>query len=291
VRIPNAGPVRVGLKLPQQGVGVDDLRAVWRCADEAGFDHLWGFDHLVPILGGVPDPILEGWMTLAAMAEATSRVRVGLMVSPITLRHPALLAKMAATVDHFSGGRLEFGLGAGSSEAEHAMLGLEYGPPGPRIERLREALRAIVSLWTRDRTTLDGAYYRLRDACSDPEPLQRPHPPIWVGGKGERRTLRVVAELADAWNVFRATPEEAGRLSGVLDRHCADVGRAPGEIRRSVQIPLDPGDPAATVELAHAYLERGFREPIIAVAPPNSRSDAYVAADRVLPGIRALGGA
>jgi alkanesulfonate monooxygenase SsuD/methylene tetrahydromethanopterin reductase-like flavin-dependent oxidoreductase (luciferase family) len=219
------------------------------------------------------------------MAQATSRVRIGLMVAGNTYRHPGVLAKMATTIDHLSGGRLEFGLGASGAEVEHTMLGIPFYTAGERIRRLAEALTVCRKLWTEERASFDGRYYTLTDAVSNPKPLQRPHPPIWVGGAGEKLTLRVVAEHADVWNVIGSV-EEVVRKASVLDQHCADVGRNPAEIKRSVQPRFDPADPAAMVDLLHAYIEAGFTENIIYVPPGDEPvRAAEIAAERVLPAI------
>src|SRR5262245_8912593 len=206
------------------------MRAVWRIADESGFDHVWNFDHFAAIAGDPAGDVLEGWTRLGALAEATSRLRIGCMVTGNTYRHPGVLAKMAVTVDHLSNGRLEMGIGAGWAEIEHTTLGLEFGAsPGRRIAWLDEACRVMKLLWTEERASFEGQRYRLDGAYGNPKPVQRPWPPLWIGGRGERRTLRVVAEHADVWNTGDE-PEEVARLSGVLDRHCADVGRDPSEI-------------------------------------------------------------
>src|SRR5262252_3924329 len=218
--------MRYGLKLSQDAT-IDQLRAVWRVADDAGFDHCWCMDHLATLGPRDDGPIFEAWALLAGMAVATSRVRIGCMVTGNTYRHPAVLAKMAVTVDHLSGGRLEFGLGAAWAELEHTMLDLEYGTAGQRIARLEEACRMVKMLWSEERSAFDGRHYRLVGAIANPKPVQKPHPPIWIGGSGERRTLRVVAEHADVWNAAGGDPAEVARLSDILDRHCADVGRDP----------------------------------------------------------------
>src|SRR5215813_3745634 len=155
-------PVRVGIKLSQQLCTIEQQRAVWALADEAGFDHLWIFDHFNPIGSGPLDGVIwEGWTLLAAMTEATRQVRIGLMVGGNTYRHPGVLAKIATTIDHLSGGRLEFGLGASGAEGEHTMLGLPFGSPGERIRRLGEALTVCRRLWTEERVTFAGRYYTL----------------------------------------------------------------------------------------------------------------------------------
>jgi F420-dependent oxidoreductase-like protein len=273
----------LGLKLSPQNCTIDQLRAVWRIADEAGFEHLWAFDHFAPIFADVTGDVFEGMTLLAAMAEATSRVRIGLMVTGNTYRHPGVLAKMATTIDHLSGGRLEFGIGAGGAEIEHAMLGIPFHSSGERIRRLGEALTVCRKLWTEERSSFAGRYYTLADAVSNPKPLQQPHPPIWIGGAGEKLTLRVVAEHADVWNVIGPV-DEIARKSEMLDQHCADVGRDPAEIKRSVQPRFDLTNPAAMVDMLHAYTAAGFTENIVYVPPGDEPvRAAEIAAERVLP--------
>jgi len=275
----------LGIKLSPQNCTIADMRAVWRIADEAGFDHLWAFDHLNPIFADVSDDVFEGMTLLAAMAEATSRVRIGLMVAGNTYRHPGLLAKMATTIDHLSGGRLEVGIGASGAEAEHTMLGIPFYTAGERIRRLAEALTVCRKLWTEERSSFDGRYYTLTDAVANPKPLQQPHPPIWIGGAGEKLTLRVVAEHADVWNVI-GTVDDVVRKAAILDQHCTDVGRDPATLKRSVQPRLDAANPAAMVDLLHAYIDAGFTENIVYIPPgDNPVRAAEIAAERVLPEI------
>ena len=276
-------PVRLGLEAPPQHCRIDELRAVWRIADEAGFAHVWGFDHFAPIAGDVRGDVFEGWSLLAAMAVATQRVRIGVMVTGNTYRHPGVLAKMAVTVDHLSGGRLEFGLGAAWAEVEHIMLGLPFPPVGERIRRMGEALVVLKKLWTEETADFDGRYYALHGAVAGPKPVQRPHPPIWVGGGGEKVTLRYVARHADVWNAGGGELETAVRKSGVLDDHCAAVGRDPGEIRRSRPVQLDPREPAAAVEELERSVQAGFTENVVSVKSPDIRGAAEVAAADVLP--------
>jgi F420-dependent oxidoreductase-like protein len=280
------GDVHIGLKLAPQFTTVDEMRAVWRVADEAGFDHCWNFDHFASIgaRGNLGD-VFEGWTLLGAMAEATSRVRIGCMVTGNTYRHPGVLAKMAVTVDHLSDGRLEFGLGAAWADIEHTMLDLEFGTAGRRIARMEEACRMIKLLWSEDRTSFDGEHYRLVDAIANPKPVQRPGPPIWIGGSGERKTLRVVAQHADVWNLASAEVEEGIRLSGVLDEHCAAVDREPAEIRRSVQ--LFYSDVETLLREAEGFATNGFLELIVGVRAGTAEADATAVAE-VLPRLRSL---
>lgn len=219
------------------------LEEFWRSADEIGFHAIWNYDHFYGLghgLSQADQPTLEAWTTLAAMATLTNRSRVGCMVTGVTYRHPAVLANMAVTVDHISGGRLDLGLGAAWHEAEHAGYGIPFPAASERIDRLDEALTIIKLLWTEPRATYEGRFWTLTDAMCEPKPVQRPRPRIVVGGSGERKTLRVVAKHADEWNGLAPTPEEFARLSKILDEHCEAVGRKPSEIRRSVQLFVMP---------------------------------------------------
>jgi len=282
--MPDDHPIRLGIKLSPQHCTIDELRAVWRIGDEAGFDHVWGFDHFAPIFSDVKGTMYEGWMLLAAMAEVIERARIGLMVTGNTYRHPAVLAKMATTVDHLSGGRLEFGLGAAWAEIEHTMLGIPFYTVGQRIRRMDEALQVIRKLWTEDEADFDGRYYQLNKAVSNPKPIQQPHPPIWIGGSGEKLTLRAVAMHADVWNAGGDIETLRHKVS-VLEQHCEAVGRDPHEIRRSTQLWLDPKEPSAMVEKLDQYAAEGFTENIVIVVPPNPVAAAELAATEVLPRI------
>ncbi len=266
-------PVRVGLKYAQIGVSLQALRDVWRVADDADFDHLWLMDHFLPLTRSatgwyqhdLTDPVFESWTMLAAMAERTRRIRIGVNVTGHLYRHPSVLAKMAATVDHLSGGRLEMGVGAAWAEREFNSLGIPMPVRGERIDRLDEACEVLKLLWTKDVADFDGRFYQLHGAISEPKPLQQPHPPIWIGGSGERKTLRVAARHADVWNIPGGDPDEAARLSGVLDAHCEAVGRDPGTIRRSVGVRYLPDAPERTLATAEAMVERGFTELLVTV--------------------------
>jgi F420-dependent oxidoreductase-like protein len=273
-------PVRIGLKLSQQHTDVAELRAIWQVADQSGFDHLWSFDHFAAIMGDPERDVLEGWTLLGAMAEATSRVRLGCMVTGNTYRHPAVLAKMAVTIDRLSGGRLEFGIGAAWAEIEHEMLGIEFGTPGRRVAWLDEACQLMKLLFTQERTTFEGERYALRDAIANPKPVQKPYPPFWIGGRGERKTLRVIAQHADVWNAPGGEPDEVARLAGILDAHCADVGRDPAEIRRSVQVRYG-GDDDALLRSAEAFAQRNIRDLILVLSPGEARANAERAATLV----------
>lgn len=278
--------LRFGLKLSQNAT-IEQLRGVWRIADDGGFDTCWVMDHFASLGDADDGPVFETWTMLAAMAELTSRVRIGCTVVGNTYRHPGVLAKQAVTVDHLSGGRLEFGIGAGWAENEHTMLGLPFGTRGERADRLEESLQILRSLWTQPRTTFAGAHYTLDDAVAEPKPVQQPYPPIWVGGSGPRRTLRLAAEHADVWNAAGGPPEEIAESSAILDRHCADVGRDPGEIRRSVQIRV-VGTGDGLVPTVARYVEVGVTDVVFVLVADDPVALAASMPDQ-LDALRALG--
>lgn len=254
-------PLRFGLKHSGQDTTIPSLRHVWRIAEEAGFDHLWDFDHLASIGAGGPDrPIFEGWSLQAAMAEATRRLRIGCLVTGNTYRNPALLAKIAVTVDHLSGGRLEFGIGAAWAEVEHQMYGIQGLEH--RVGRLSESLAILKSLFTEERTNFEGRYYRMTDAISNPKPLQRPYPPFWIGGQGEM-VLRLVARHADVWNISGGDPESIKAHIARFEEACGAVGRDPSQIRRSLQFGWDGKDRHELLDLSARLLELGITEQVL----------------------------
>ena len=286
--MPGPGPT-FGLKASQQHMTIDQVRQIWAVADERGFDSCWAFDHFVPMGRVRSGDIFEAWTLLAAMAQATTRVRIGTLVTGNIYRHPGILAKMAATVDHVSGGRLIMGLGAGGDAYADAMLGLPAYPARERIERLGEACHVLSLLWTAETATFTGKYYRLDQALSDPKPLQRPRPPLRIGSSGERYGLRVVAEHADVWMNASLRPDdldELTRLSRVLDRHCDDVGRDPATIRRAVQFRL-PDDDDATMQAVERYLQAGFSD--ILFMPYTGGLPRIQDLAALLPKLRSLG--
>jgi F420-dependent oxidoreductase-like protein len=215
------------------------LREFWRAADELGFHSVANYDHFYGLVDNA-GPTLEGWTSLAAMATIVQRARISCMVTGVTYRNPAVLAKMAVTVDHISGGRLDFGLGAGWHEAEHRGYGIEFPSAGTRVAMLDEALTIIKRMWTEESVTFQGKHYSVHDALCEPKPLQQPRPPIVIGGE-KPKMLRVVARHADEWNV--PSHGDVGlwaTTSANLDAACAEVGRDPAEITRSVQLFIQP---------------------------------------------------
>ena len=280
-----AHPLGFGLKLSGQDTTIEALRAVWRIADEGGFDHVWDFDHFASIGEGGPDrPIYEGWALQAAMAEATKRVRIGCLVTGNTYRNPAVFAKVAVTVDHLSGGRLEFGIGAGWAEIEHQMYGIEG--LDHRVGRLSESLQIIKSLFIEERTNFDGRYYHLKDAIANPKPIQKPHPPFWIGASGQT-TLRLVARYADVWNIADGNADRVAERTAMLDEACASVGRDPAEIRHSLQFGWDGKDRNQLIELSGRLLELGITEQVIYLRGAQPVALAEKIAE-MLPELRAL---
>jgi len=228
--------IRFGIQTGQQFADWREIVRVWQRAEALGFDTAWTYDHFVAVMMDPYDPCLEAWSCLAALAVHTTRIRIGALVTGNTYRHPAVLAKIATTVDVISGGRLEFGIGAGWYEPEHRMLGLPFGTAAERCARLDEALSVIRALWCERQTTLDGHYYRLSEAIAEPKPVQRPHPPITVAGAGERRLLPVVARHADAWSSF-GSPAVFRHKIEILRRCCEAEGRDADAIEKGVLVP------------------------------------------------------
>ncbi len=262
--------MRFAFKTAPQNTTWADMLAIWQAADDIElFESGWTFDHFYPIFSDSTGPCLEGWATLAAFAQATRRLRLGCMVTGIHYRHPAVLANMAATIDIVSDGRLELGLGAGWNQEESGAYGIELGSPRDRSDRFEEALAVIVGLLTQTTTDFEGRFYRLTAARCEPKPVQRPHPPICVGGGGEKRTLRTAARFAQHWNFVGGSVEDFRHKREVLAGHCAAIGRDPDEILCSFQARLAPhDDPAQVADLAASFADAGCGLCIVALTPP-----------------------
>src|SRR5436305_4102995 len=195
-------PMRFAIKTRPEHTPWARILDVWQAADEISlFESAWNWDHFYPLSGDLAGPNLEAWTMLAALAQATSRIRIGCQVTGMIYRHPAVLANMAATADIISGGRLELGLGAGWNQQECDAYGIELPPLRERFDRFDEAVEVIVKLLTETTANFSGKHYQLADAYNEPKPVQKPHPPIVIGGGGEKRTLRTVARWAQHWNV------------------------------------------------------------------------------------------
>jgi F420-dependent oxidoreductase-like protein len=277
---------------PRPSALVDRLAATVRAADDAGLDTVWVPDHLMQgAPGTTPEQeMLEAYTTLGFLAAQTTRVRLGTMVSGVTFRPPSLLIKAVTTLDVLSGGRAWFGVGAGYHEAEAAAMGLSLPPTGERFDRLEEVLRLALRMWSGDDSPFDGAYYRLGRPVNSPNSVQRPHPPILIGGTGERRTLRLVAAYADACNIFDV-PDGGKTIThklGVLARHCEDVGRDYAEISKTVSTRLGDGEPPEAFADRCAELARfGLDHVVVITTGPWTEQalDALAAARPTVSGI------
>jgi F420-dependent oxidoreductase-like protein len=231
--------VRFGIQTPNQNTTWDDLVATWRDAESLGFDSAWVYDHFIPIFGDTDGPCLEGWTMLSALAAETSRLRIGILVTGNTYRNPALLAKMATTVDHVSHGRLVLGIGAGWFEKDHTAYGFEFGTPHERARKLGEALDVITKLWSADHPSFAGKYYRLDHAPFAPPNVQKPHPPIVIGGQGKEWIVPLVARYGDGWNaVSGVTPDGIRERRKIIEEECRKIHRDPCPSYVSVLLPL-----------------------------------------------------
>jgi len=264
--------MRFAIKTAPQHTTWDDMLAVWTAADDIEiFESAWTFDHFYPIFSDPTGPCFEGWTTLAALAQATRRLRVGVLVTGNVYRHPAVLANMAATLDVISDGRLELGLGAGWNEEECTAYGIDLPPLKERFDRFDEACEVIIGLLSNETTDFDGRHYRLRAARCSPKPVQRPHPPLCIGGLGEKRTLRAVACWAQHWNAPALSPADLEHKRAVIAAHCADVGRDPSEIMTSTHLRLgEDGDPGRVAEQAAALAESGLDLGIVYLPVPHT---------------------
>lgn len=293
--------MRVGLQLPsfcsEQGPAAigPRLAEIARTADEGGFASLWVMDHYfqIPLVGPAEQEMLEGYGALSYLAALTSRVKLGTLVTGVTYRHPGLLVKTVTSLDVLSGGRAYLGIGAAWFDREHHGLGVPYPPLGERFERLEETLQIAKQMWSDDTGAYEGRHYRLAETLNSPQALSRPHPPILIGGLGEKKTLRLVARYADACNLFAmiGTPELARKLD-VLKAHCDDVGRDYGEIEKtSLGITqTEPGvvKPGEIVAQCRELAALGFEHAIFGLPNLDELATVEVFAREVIPEVAAL---
>jgi alkanesulfonate monooxygenase SsuD/methylene tetrahydromethanopterin reductase-like flavin-dependent oxidoreductase (luciferase family) len=257
-------------------VHYDDIQRVWREADAIPvIEHAWLFDHFMPIAGDPDGPVYEGWTLLSALAAQTSRLRLGLLVTSNRFRPPPMLAKIAATVDTVSGGRLNFGIGAGSlpshplARREYDALGLPYHDAADAAGALAEACTVIRRLWTEDKPfDFGGEYVKVTGAFCNPKPVQRPQPPIMIGGGRSATVLRTVAEHADMWNFPGGGVGDIVRRGALLDRYCAEIGRDPASISRSIGVPVSYDQPGSTRDAIREAADAGIGHVILGLTPP-----------------------
>ena len=267
--------MRFAIKTRPEHQTWEELRDAWVVADEIPlFESAWNWDHFYPLTEPFDDANFEAWTMLAAMAQATRRIRIGCQVTGMIYRHPAVLANMAATVDIISGGRLELGLGAGWNQMECDAYGIDLPPLKERFDRFDEGVEAIVRLLSQSTTTFPGQYVKLTEARCEPKPVQRPHPPITIGGRGKKRTLRTVARWAQQWNAIATSAQEWLELKEVLIGHCDAIGRDVNEITCSVNVRIEPdGSLEPVVAAAAAYRDAGA-DLIIVNLPLHAKPDS-----------------
>ena len=276
--------MRFAIKTFPQHTTWPEMLAVWRAADDIEvFESAWNFDHFYPIMSDSDGPCLEGWTSLAALAQATRRIRVGCQVTGMIYRHPAVLANMAATVDIVSNGRLELGLGAGWNQQECDAYGIELPPLKERFDLFDEGVEAVLRLLSDEHTTLHGTHVRLTEARCEPKPVQRPHPPLTIGGNGPTRTLRAVARWAQQWNSISRSVDEWKANHEILLERCAEVGRDPSEILCSTNLRAMGSTPQQLAEKAAAYGEAGIGLVVINLATPYLAQDVEPLAESLQP--------
>lgn len=229
--------MKFGIDISQHQLSWHEIARRARYGEDAGFDGAWVFDHFKPLYGDPKGPCLEGWTLLAGLAQTTSRIRLGTLVTGVTYRHPSILAAEAVTVDHISGGRLELGIGAAWFQQEHDELGVPFPPAPERVKRLEEAIDVITALLTTNDSDVDGRFYRLQNASYNPKPVQVPRPPLWIGAGGEKLMLPLVGRRADVWHSFGPL-DVLQRRSAIVDEHAEKAGRDPSSIVRSTALSL-----------------------------------------------------
>lgn len=252
--------MRYAMKTRPEHITWAQMRDLWVAGDDIElFESAWTWDHFYPLSGDLDGSNLEGWTSIAALAQATKRIRVGVQVTGMIYRHPAVLANMAATVDHISNGRLDIGIGAGWNQMECDAYGITLPPLKERFDRFDEGVQILIGLLSQEYTDFAGKYFTLTHARSEPKPVQRPHPPIVIGGTGPTRTLLAVARWANQWNaIIKTAPQDWRAHRDVLYAHCADVGRDPSKIECSVNVAIpDSGELGKALELVGTYTELG----------------------------------
>jgi F420-dependent oxidoreductase-like protein len=257
-----------GIHAPQQHISYQQLLDIWLEVDrEPLIEHVWLFDHFMPLTEPTDGPCFESWTLLAALAARTQRVRVGHLVTGVTYRNPAILARQAVTVDHISGGRLNLGIGAAWHEQEHRGYGLPFPSAGERVRRLDEACQIIRQLWTQATPTFEGRYYQLHQAPSEPKPVQKPFPPIVIAAGGDQM-LRVVAKHANVWCSVAETVEDFREKNARLTQHCEAIGRDPNTLERLADILINPADAGfrQAREAAQSFIEAGATHLVLNIA-------------------------
>ncbi|MFN2543521.1 MAG: LLM class flavin-dependent oxidoreductase [Actinomycetota bacterium] len=274
--------MRLGLKVNQQQLLWPELLDRVLLAEQLGFENAWIFDHLEALDGDPRGPCMEAWSLLSALAARTERIRLGALASAVTFRHPSVLTAQAVTVDRISGGRLDIALGAGSHDGEHRKLGISFPAVRERTKQLEEAVQVLRLLMTEDEAHFQGRHFRLDGATHRPRPVQRPHPPIWIGAGGERRMIPLAARRADVWHCFAAIDELPSRIR-VFDEHVSRAGRSPSEVSKAANLTIS--EPWTDVEARASTLrELGF-DSLVVPWPPEGSARVEEFAGTLMPGL------
>jgi F420-dependent oxidoreductase-like protein len=272
--------LRFGLDISQHQLTWDEILERARLAEDAGLEGVWVFDHFKALYGDPGGPALEAWTLLAGLARETSRVRLGTLVTGMTHRHPSVLATEVVTLDHLSGGRVECAVGAAWNEPEHRELGIPFPPLAERMDRLEEGVQVVRSLFTEENVTFEGRYYRLENATYRPEPVQRPHPPIWIGGEGRKRTLPIAGRYADAWHGWATNAAELAEITAIIDAAAEAVGRDPASILRASSLSIS--EPWNEVKSSYEWMAAGGIGYLVIEWPTEGRGRLEVFLEDVL---------
>lgn len=275
--------MRFGLDVAQHQLTWDEILARTRFAEDAGFDGAWVFDHFSALYADPDGPCFEGWTLLAALAAATSRIRLGTLVTGMTHRHPSVLATEVVTVDHVSGGRVECAVGAAWNVDEHTELGIAFPPVSERMDRLEEGVQVLRLLMSGERVSFEGAHFRLDGALYRPKPVQQPHPPIWIGGSGRRRTLPIAGRHADVWHGWAESPAELAEVRAIIDRAAEEAGRDPASILRASSLSIS--EPWEQVKREAEWLRDGGIGYLVIEWPTEGRSRLEGFMEQVLPAL------
>ena len=273
--------MRFGLDIAQHQLSWEEILSRTRLAEDAGLDGAWVFDHFQALYGDPRGPTLEGWTLLAGLARETTRIRLGTLVTGMTYRHPSVLATQVVTVDHLSGGRIECAVGAAWNEQEHRQLGVPFPPLPERMDRLEEGVQVLLRLFTGDNITFEGEHIRLDGATYNPKPIQQPHPPIWVGGEGRRRTLPIVGRYADAWHGWASNAEELAVMNSTIDREAEKAGRDPSSILRASSLSIS--EPWDQVKASYEWMAAGGIGYLVIDWPTEGRGRLEEFLQQVLP--------
>jgi F420-dependent oxidoreductase-like protein len=273
--------MRFGLDVSQHQLTWDELLARVMLAEEADLDGVWVFDHFKALYADPKGPSLEAWTLLAGLARETSRVRLGTLVTGMTHRQPSVLAAEVVTVDHLSGGRVECAIGAAWNEPEHRELGIAFPSTAERMDRLEEGIQVLRLLFTEDDVTFEGTHYHLERATYRPRPVQQPHPPIWVGGEGRRRTLPIVGRYADAWHGWAADAAELAAITEIIDREAEEAGRDPAAILRASSLSIS--EPWDEVKATYEWMLSGGIGYLVIEWPSEGQARLEEFLEQVLP--------